>query len=279
MSKFEQFLRETVKECNSYADFCRTMDLIPAGSNYAKIKFYIKKYNLNISHFANEPWNKGKSVKINQQPLEEILIENSNHLNQSSLKKRLFKAGLKKDICEICGREESNELHHINGNSTDNRIENLQILCPNCHSKTNNFKGKNSSIGRRHKSPQELILSEKEVKEREQKRRESRRIPIEKQKRKLLPDKICPICGKTFHPKSKTTKFCSVTCYDKERSKTRRPSYEELIIKLKENKGNFTAIGRFYGVTDNAVRKWCRLYQISDKSKDYYLKDYNNLLY
>ena len=54
---------------------------------------------------------------------------------------------------------------------------------------------------------------------------------------------------------------------------------EELIIKLKENKGNFTAIGRFYGVTDNAVRKWCRLYQISDKSKDYYLKDYNNLLY
>lgn len=269
MSKFEQFLRETVKECNSYADFCRAMDLIPEGYNYVKVKFYIRKYNLDISHFTNEPWNKGKSVKIVQRPLEDVLVEKSELLNQTSLKKRLFKAGLKKDICEICGREGSNELHHINGNPTDNRIENLQILCPNCHAKTENFRGKNSSIGRRHKSPEELTLSEEEAKEREQKRRESRRIPIEEWKRKPLPDKICPTCGKTFHSKHKTAKYCSIACYDKERSKTRRPPYEELVNKLKENKGNFTAVGRFYEVTDNAVRKWCRLYKISDKSKDY----------
>ena len=271
MSKFEQFLRETVKECNSYADFCRAMDLIPVGGNYAKVKFYIRKYNLDISHFTNEPWNKGKSVKIVQRPLEEVLVENSKLLNQTSLKRRLFRAGLKKDICEICGQEGGNELHHINGNPTDNRIENLQILCPNCHSKTETFRGKNSSIGRRHKSPEELTLSEEEVKEREQKRRESKRIPIEEWKRQPLPDRICPTCGKIFHPKHKTAKYCSVACYDKERVNTRRPPYEELVNKLKENKGNFTAIGRFYGVTDNAVRKWCRLYKISDKSKDYKL--------
>lgn len=48
-----------------------------------------------------------------------------------------------------------------------------------------------------------------------------------------------------------------------------RPSSTELIEKLKENKGNFTAVEKFYEVTDNAVRKWCKLYKISDKSKDY----------
>lgn len=270
MSKVEQFLIETVKECKSKADFCRALDLIPQGGNYRRVDYYIKKYNLDTSHFTNEPWSKGKSVNIKQRKLEEILVENSEHNNTNSLKKRLFKCGLKTDVCEICGHENNNELHHINGDPRDNRIENLQVLCPNCHANTNNFRNKKSSIGRRHKTPEELILSEEEAKEREEKRRESRRIPKDQWKNTLLilEDKVCPVCGKTFHPDSKTTKFCSLDCYNKARSKT-RPPYEELVNKLKENKGNFTAVGKFYEVTDNAVRKWCRLYKISDKSKDY----------
>lgn len=246
------------------------MDIIPKGGNYAKIKFYIKKYNLDISHFTNEPWNKRKSVKIVQRPLEEILVENSEHLNQSSLKKRLFRAELKKDICEICGREGHNELHHINGDSTDNRIENLQILCPNCHSKTNNYRGKNSSIGRRHSKPGDLIMTDEEVQEREQKKKESRRIPKELHKINYLPDIVCPICGKTFHPSKKTQKYCSVECYRNDPFISgKRPSVTELLSKLEEHKGNFTKIGKQYSVSDNAVRKWCRFYKISDKSSNY----------
>lgn len=163
------------------------------------------------------------------------------------------------------------ELHHINGISSDLRLENLQILCPNCHAQTDNYRGKNIAKADQIETSSNIeILSEEEAKEREEKRRESRRIPKDQWKNTLLilEDKVCPICGKTFHPDSKTTKFCSLDCYNKARSKT-RPSYEELINKLKENKGNFTAVGKFYEVTDNAVRKWCRLYKISDKSKDY----------
>lgn len=75
-------------------------------------------------------------------PIQQILIENSPHTGSSKLRVRLIKEGLKENKCEICGCTESLELHHINGNHQDNRLENLQILCANCHRKTDNFRGK-----------------------------------------------------------------------------------------------------------------------------------------
>ena len=196
--------------------------------------------------------------------MSEILIENSTYKSTTSLKSRLIKEGIKEVKCECCGNKEWQgkpiplELHHIDGNHSNLKLENLQLLCPNCHALTDNYKGKNiTKFKKESLKSSTQILSEEETKEREQKRRESRRIPIEEWKRKLLPDRICLTCGKTFHPRHETSKFCSKDCYDIYRSKTRRPSYEELINKLKENKGNFTAVGRFYEVTDNAVRKWC----------------------
>jgi hypothetical protein len=67
-----------------------------------------------------------------------------NHLNQ-----RLLAAGLKNERCETCGISEwrgrplSLALHHVNGDRLDNRVENLELLCPNCHSQTANFAGRN----------------------------------------------------------------------------------------------------------------------------------------
>jgi hypothetical protein len=69
--------------------------------------------------------------------------------NRTHLKKRLIAAGLKQNQCEVCGLTEwlakplSMALHHINGDGRDNRLENLQLLCPNCHSQTDNFSGRN----------------------------------------------------------------------------------------------------------------------------------------
>ena len=78
----------------------------------------------------------------------EVLVENSTWTSTYHLKERLFKESLKEKKCECCGRSEwldkpiALELHHINGIKDDLRLENLQILCPNCHAFTDNYRGK-----------------------------------------------------------------------------------------------------------------------------------------
>lgn len=86
---------------------------------------------------------------MEQIELFKTLTEKSSY-NRHKLKERLVKEGLKEYKCEICGLSEwqgkpiSLQLHHLNGINNDNRLSNLQLLCPNCHSQTENFgtKGK-----------------------------------------------------------------------------------------------------------------------------------------
>ena len=78
-------------------------------------------------------------------PIEVLL---SAPRNRTHLKQRLFAEGLKHNRCELCGLTQwlgeplSMALHHVNGDGKDNRLENLQLLCPNCHSQTDNFSGR-----------------------------------------------------------------------------------------------------------------------------------------
>jgi hypothetical protein len=82
-------------------------------------------------------------------PIDELLsgVRNRNHIKQ-----RLLKAGLKSNHCEGCGLNQwmgaalSLALHHVNGDKHDNRLVNLQLLCPNCHSQTDNFAGRNRPL-------------------------------------------------------------------------------------------------------------------------------------
>jgi transposase-like protein len=81
-------------------------------------------------------------------PIETYLVQ-GRRTNRSHLKQRLLSAGLKANRCERCGIEEwlgeplSMALHHVNGDGLDNRLENIAMLCPNCHSQTPNFSGRN----------------------------------------------------------------------------------------------------------------------------------------
>jgi DNA invertase Pin-like site-specific DNA recombinase len=81
-------------------------------------------------------------------PLEALLVA-GRKTNRGHLKQRLLKAGLKENRCEQCGISEwqgeplNMQLHHMNGDGRDNRLENLRLLCANCHSQTDTYGGRN----------------------------------------------------------------------------------------------------------------------------------------
>ena len=143
-------LNKAVKNSKSYRNVIKLLGLRPTGGNYDQVKKYIKQYDLSISHFTGKVWNKGlKGIGKPRLLLENILVKNSNY-QSFKLKKRLFVAGIKKQKCEECGWAERNsdgylplELDHINGDHNDNRLENLRVLCPNCHSLKPNHRGRN----------------------------------------------------------------------------------------------------------------------------------------
>lgn len=83
-------------------------------------------------------------------PLAEVFAAGTRR-NRGHLKQRLLRGGIKEERCELCGLVEwrgerlALALHHLNGDRHDNRIENLQLLCPNCHSQTDTFGGRNGA--------------------------------------------------------------------------------------------------------------------------------------
>ena len=143
----EQELREAVKKSTSIRQVLEKLDIVPAGGNYQTTNRRIEKLNIDISHFTGQAWNRGKVIGP-KRPIEEYLIENS-VVQSFKLKGRLLSEGLKQHKCECCGITKWNgkpapiELDHINGNHHDNRLENLRILCPNCHAQTDTYRGKN----------------------------------------------------------------------------------------------------------------------------------------
>jgi hypothetical protein len=154
----EQDLRNAVMESRSVRQVIHRLGLIPAGGNYAQMKKYIKELNLDTTHFGGDVWNKGKQWGRKPQiPIEKILVENSD-FQSYKLKQRLLKTGLKLPYCEECGWAKLSaegrlplELDHINGDRKDNRLENLRILCPNCHSlkpthRGSNRRGRNAAL-------------------------------------------------------------------------------------------------------------------------------------
>ncbi|PIT98284.1 MAG: hypothetical protein COT71_01525 [Candidatus Andersenbacteria bacterium CG10_big_fil_rev_8_21_14_0_10_54_11] len=148
-------LEEAVKQSFSFRQVIEKLGLIPAGGNYAQLHKYIKEHGFDTSHFKGKAWNKGLTgIGKPIVPLEKILVRNY-PFQSYMLKLRLLTAKLKPRHCEQCGWEKISEdgrlpleLHHVNGNSADNRLENLMILCPNCHSLTSTYRGRNRKTSR-----------------------------------------------------------------------------------------------------------------------------------
>ena len=147
-------LAEIVRTSVSIAQVLRRLGYNPSGGMHRFVSAHIRRLELNTEHFTGQAWARGRRGFPTRpaRPLEAILVANSIY-SSATLRQRLIREGLKEPRCEICGlttwRGEPLPLalDHINGDPCDNRLENLRILCPNCHALTDTWCGRNN--GRR----------------------------------------------------------------------------------------------------------------------------------
>lgn len=230
----EQF-SSYVSKSTSIAEVLRKMGYAGAGGNYQTCHKRIQRLNLDTSHFVGQGSNKGKTFGP-KRPIEDYL-SNSQSINSVELKRRLIQENIFEHKCYSCNLTEwlgeliPIELHHIDGNNKNNNLNNLQILCPNCHAKTDTYCGKNS------------------------------RLPSTKWHRNKIKKSNgqCKICNSPTYNSS----YCSDKCYKLTLRKVDRPNKEQLQELIQQHP--WTTIGKMFNVSDTAVRKWAKSYQISTK--------------
>ena len=133
------------------ADVLRRLGYEPNGGVHRFVVSHIRRLGIDTDHFLGQAWARGREngTGFRARPLSEILVRNSTYTNVARLRKRLIAAGLKVARCERCGRDEWEgealplALDHVNGDPSDHRLENLRILCPNCHALTDTWCGRN----------------------------------------------------------------------------------------------------------------------------------------
>ncbi len=135
----------------SIRDTLKRIGLNAVGAAYLTFHRRVEELGLDTSHFLGQASNKGKSPS-NTRCVEEYLKADGPCISSFHLKHKLFKSGLKKKICENCGTFEwlgqpaPLQLDHRDGNSRNNQIDNLRILCAMCHALTPTFAGKNKKM-------------------------------------------------------------------------------------------------------------------------------------
>jgi Zn finger protein HypA/HybF involved in hydrogenase expression len=214
-------IKKMLNDSDSFREFLLKIGSSSNGSgSYKSIKNQIAKLGIDIPEFSYKNERKF-SKKLDD---SQVFIENSTYCRHR-LKERIIKNKLIEYKCESCGNgDEWNgkklvlHLEHKNGINNDNKIENLCFLCPNCHTQTETYSGKNKV---------------------------SKKIKVDKNKIKCK-------CGKDMF---KTSKMC-LECNSRKNRKNIRPNLENLKKEIDEL--GYSGTGRKYNVSDNAIRKWLK---------------------
>lgn len=145
----EEELREAVANSRSVSEVFKKLGIHFGGGNYTTFYARCEKYKISMEHFTGQGWLKGgKNNSYPAVPLDIVLRQKSTYQSYK-LKKRLLAEGYFERKCYRCNRTEWEgepipiQLHHIDGDRTNNEITNLTLLCPNCHALTPNFAAKN----------------------------------------------------------------------------------------------------------------------------------------
>lgn len=230
----EKELRQMVKESVTYKEVLIKLGYKTFGGNNNKtLQDRLRKYNIDTSHFTTR--------KAVTRTTENVFCKNSTA--SQAVVRKWFKKGNYVDYkCAICGlinwqnKELTLQLDHINGDNSDDRLENLRWLCPNCHSQTETFCGRKTK--KKHNTLNGVKIGGKKF--------------------------YCIDCGTEV---SYGSTRC-MDCYLKNNRKD-RPTKEELEQMLIEYNGNFEALGRKFNLNGNSIRKWCKGYNMPYHSKDY----------
>lgn len=153
--KLDSFSKEEIQELlntsNTYGEVLEKVGLSVIANNFKTLKNYIELHNLSTELIDKNRINAMKHVKYDEQTFKKSLDNGTCTLKPRFILKKLIEYNIKQYKCEVCGISEWNnqkitlEIHHKNGKHSDNHLDNLQILCPNCHSQTDNFRAKNVS--------------------------------------------------------------------------------------------------------------------------------------
>jgi len=144
-------LVEAVATSHSIRTVLEKIGLTPAGGNYETVKNHIQELNLDTSHFLGQAILRNKTHDYNTRPLDAILVHGKLE-NTWRLKNRLIRESLKEKLCENCGKTQwlglpiPLELHHKDGDRINNALQNIELLCPNCHSLTDNYRGSKKKV-------------------------------------------------------------------------------------------------------------------------------------